>query len=72
MHLTAAHPRSASALVGDGIIPVPHDPTTAGKRAVLLAKDFLDRVSDRMQALIDNATTDVLWRRLGLPASQSV
>ncbi|MBB2910574.1 hypothetical protein FHS43_001837 [Streptosporangium becharense] len=55
MHLTAAHPRSATALVGEtayGIIPVPHDPSAAGKRAVQLAEDFLDRVSGRMRALI--------------------
>jgi hypothetical protein len=50
MHLSAVHPRSAAALVGDvayGLVPV-----TATDAAVRIANDFLDRVGDRVHAVI--------------------
>lgn len=50
MHLSAVHPRSAAALVGDvayGLVPVP-----GTDAAVRVANDFLDRVGDRVQAVI--------------------
>jgi DNA-binding PucR family transcriptional regulator len=50
MHLSAVHPRSAAALVGDvayGLVPV-----TTTDSAVRIATDFLDRVGDRVHAVI--------------------
>ncbi|MBE8524871.1 helix-turn-helix domain-containing protein [Amycolatopsis sp. H6(2020)] len=54
MHLSAAHPRCAAALVGDtayGLVPVTRD-TDAEQRALRIATDFLDRVGDRARAVI--------------------
>jgi PucR-like helix-turn-helix protein/diguanylate cyclase with GGDEF domain len=54
MHLSAVHPRCATALVGDvayGLVPI----TGGGngeERAVRIATDFLDRVGDRVHAVI--------------------
>jgi DNA-binding PucR family transcriptional regulator len=50
MHLSAVHPRCAAALVGDvtyGLVPVPD--TSAAAR---VANDFLDRVGERVNAVI--------------------
>jgi hypothetical protein len=55
MHLSAVHPRSAAALVGDvayGLIPVPRDRADGEERAVRIATEFLDRVGDRVRASI--------------------
>lgn len=54
MHLGAVHPRCAAALVGDvayGLLPVPED-GDGEQRAVRIATDFLERVGDRMHAVI--------------------
>ncbi|MCT2583468.1 PucR family transcriptional regulator [Actinophytocola gossypii] len=50
MHLSAVHPRCATALIGDvtyGLVP-----TTRDENAVRVATDFLDRVGDRAGAVI--------------------
>ncbi|MFJ8822140.1 PucR family transcriptional regulator [Streptomyces sp. NPDC102467] len=50
MHLSAVHPRSAAALVGDvvyGVVPVPADQADAEERAARVAAEFLARVGDR-------------------------
>jgi len=55
MHLGAVHPRSAAALVGDiayGLMPVRPDRTDGEERAVRIAKDFLERIGDRVTATI--------------------
>ncbi|TDU82361.1 DNA-binding PucR family transcriptional regulator [Kribbella voronezhensis] len=55
MHLGAVHPRSAAALVGDvayGLIPVRADRADGEENAVRIAKDFLDRIGDRVTATI--------------------
>jgi GTP-sensing pleiotropic transcriptional regulator CodY len=54
MHLSALHPRCATALVGDvvyGLIPVSGD-SNGEERAVRVASDFLERVGDRVRAVI--------------------
>ncbi|KDN22407.1 PucR family transcriptional regulator [Amycolatopsis rifamycinica] len=54
MHLSAVHPRCAAALVGDtayGLVPVTRD-TDAEQRALRIAGDFLDRVGDRVRAVV--------------------
>ncbi|WIX99528.1 helix-turn-helix domain-containing protein [Amycolatopsis mongoliensis] len=54
MHLSAVHPRCAAALVGDtayGLVPVTRD-ADGERRALRIAKDFLDRVGDRVRAVI--------------------
>ncbi|MTD58803.1 PucR family transcriptional regulator [Amycolatopsis sp. RM579] len=54
MHLSAVHPRAAAALVGDvvyGLIPVARD-GDGEDRAVRVATDFLDRVGERVRAVI--------------------
>jgi len=54
MHLSAVHPRCAAALVGDvtyGLVPVARD-GDGEQRAVRIATDFLDRVGDRVRAVI--------------------
>lgn len=53
MHLTAVHPGSAAALVGDvvyGLVPLVGDGSDGEARAVRVATDFLDRVGDRVRA----------------------
>lgn len=55
MHLSAVHPRSAAALVGDvayGLLPVAHDSDDAERRATRLAEEFLDRIGGRVDAMI--------------------
>jgi DNA-binding PucR family transcriptional regulator len=54
MHLSAAHPRCAAALFGDvvyGLIPAGRG-GDGGERAVRVATDFLDRIGDRVPAVI--------------------
>ncbi len=54
MHLSALHPRCATALVGDivyGLVPVSCD-SGGEQRAVRVASDFLERVGDRVRAVI--------------------
>lgn len=54
MHLSAVHPRCATALVGDvvyGLVPVSCD-SHGEQRAVRVASDFLERVGDRVRAVI--------------------
>ncbi|BCJ74761.1 PucR family transcriptional regulator [Catellatospora sp. IY07-71] len=54
MHLTAVHPRCVAALVGDvayGLIPVARE-GDGEQRALRIATDFLDRVGDRVRAVI--------------------
>ncbi|GAB3981040.1 helix-turn-helix domain-containing protein [Plantactinospora veratri] len=53
MHLSAVHPRCAAALVGDvayGLVPISRD--DGEQWAVRIAGDFLDRVGDRVHAVI--------------------
>ena len=55
LHLGAAHPRSAAALVGDvayGLVPVAGNADDGEERAVRLANEFLDRVGGRMRPVI--------------------
>lgn len=55
MHLTAVHPRSACALVGDvayGLVPITRTDIDGEERAVRIATEFLDRVGDRFPAAI--------------------
>ncbi|KOG86023.1 PucR family transcriptional regulator, partial [Streptomyces varsoviensis] len=52
MHLSAVHPRSAAALVGDvvyGIVPVHAGGADAEERAARIAADFLERVGERQE-----------------------
>ncbi|MGD9958052.1 PucR family transcriptional regulator [Nocardioides sp.] len=55
MQLSAVHPRSAAALIGDvayGLVPAPgtgHDGEESGRR---LANEFLDRLGDRVTAVV--------------------
>jgi hypothetical protein len=59
MHLSAVHPRCAVALVGDvayGLIPVAVASGDGDARAVRIATDFLDRVGDRVPAVIGIGT----------------
>jgi sugar diacid utilization regulator len=52
MHLTAVHPGSAAALIGDigyGLVPLHRD---GEQRAVRIATEFLDRVGERLPAAI--------------------
>lgn len=55
MHLSAAHPRSAAALLGGaayGLVPIGREGSDGGERAVRIATDFLDRVGDRVPAVV--------------------
>lgn len=55
MHLSAVHPRCAAALVGDvayGLLPVQRDQTDGEQRAVRIAKDFIDRIGERVSAVV--------------------
>jgi DNA-binding PucR family transcriptional regulator len=52
LHLSAIHPRSAAAAIGDviyGLLPLAGD--KAGTRAERTLQDFLDRVGDRLPAV---------------------
>jgi len=53
VHLGAAHPRSAAAIVGDvvyGLLPVADD--RGSERALRIAHDFLERVGERGDAVV--------------------
>ncbi|MEI5676301.1 MULTISPECIES: PucR family transcriptional regulator [unclassified Nocardioides] len=55
MHLSALHPRSASALVGDvtyGLVPLPRGVADGEDRALRIARDFLERVGDRATVVV--------------------
>ncbi|GAA1927081.1 helix-turn-helix domain-containing protein [Streptomyces durmitorensis] len=55
MHLTAVHPRSAAALVGDvvyGIVPATAGRPDAEERACRVADEFLERVGERQELLV--------------------
>ncbi|HEY7175163.1 MAG TPA: PucR family transcriptional regulator, partial [Micromonosporaceae bacterium] len=55
MHLSAVHPRCAAALLGDvayGLVPVPRACNDGEQRAARIATDFLDRVGERLRAVI--------------------
>lgn len=55
VHLSAAHPRSTAALIGQvvyGLVPVPRDAPDGDARALGIASDFLSRVGDRESAMI--------------------
>lgn len=55
MHLSAVHPQSAAALVGDvgyGLVPVARPGEEGEERALRIATGFLDRIGDRGRALI--------------------
>ena len=55
MHLTAVHPRSAAALVGDvayGLVPLTRAGADGEERAVRIATEFLDRVGERLPVTI--------------------
>ncbi len=55
MHLSAVHPRSATALVGDvsyGLVPVRRDGADGEERAMCIAADFLARISDRGHVVV--------------------
>ena len=75
MHLSAIHPRCASALVGDvayGLIPVTGTPASSGEgevRAARIAADFLDRVGDRSRSAI--GVGQVASDPAGLPAARA-
>jgi PucR C-terminal helix-turn-helix domain/GGDEF-like domain len=55
MHLSAVHPRCAAALVGDvayGLVPVQRDQADGEQRAVRIAREFIDRIGDRVNAVV--------------------
>jgi hypothetical protein len=55
MHLSAAHPRSAAALIGDvayGLMPLPGSGEDAEERGARIANEFLDRLGERVTAYI--------------------
>jgi hypothetical protein len=55
MHLSAVHPRAAAALVGDvvyGLVPVVRAGGDGEERGRCIATDFLDRIGDRVLAVV--------------------
>lgn len=55
MHLSALHPRSAAALVGDvtyGLVPLARGAEDGEERAVRIARDFLERIGDRASVVV--------------------
>lgn len=55
MHLSAVHPRSAAALIGDvayALVPLAGDPRCGEERAEAIATEFLDRIGDRSRAVV--------------------
>jgi hypothetical protein len=69
MHLSALHPRCATALVGDvtyGLVPSAPD---GDLRAMAIAADFLERVGDRTRAVI--AVSPVAADTADLPAARA-
>ncbi len=71
MHLSAFHPRCATALVGDvayGLVPVAGD-ADGEQRAMRIATDFLDRVGARGRAVI--GIGQVAADTAGLPGARA-
>ncbi|MGW0586154.1 PucR family transcriptional regulator, partial [Streptomyces sp. NPDC002920] len=55
MHVTAVHPRSAAALVGDiayALVPTGRDVEDGEERALRIAADFVDRIGDRVPVVV--------------------
>ena len=55
LHLSGVHPGSAAALVSGvtyGLVPLAGSGTDGDERAVRIARDFLDRVGDRMRPVV--------------------
>jgi DNA-binding PucR family transcriptional regulator len=55
MHLSAVHPRCAAALVGDvayGLVPVQGERVDGEERAVRIAREFIDRIGERVSAVV--------------------
>ena len=55
MHLSAVHPRSATALIGGtayGLVPVAREGSDGEDWAMQVARDFLERVGDRVPAVV--------------------
>ncbi|MEW1722918.1 helix-turn-helix domain-containing protein [Streptomyces sp. NPDC093109] len=71
MHVSAVHPRSAAALVGDvayALVPTGRDVADGEERALRIASDFVDRVGARIPAVIGvgavaGAVTDLAHAR---------
>jgi hypothetical protein len=71
MHLSAIHPRCATALIGDvayGLVPVTGD-GDGEERAKRIAAEFLERVGDRSRAVI--GIGQVAPDTAGLPAARA-
>jgi sugar diacid utilization regulator len=71
MHLSAAHPGSAVALVGDlvyGIVPVSKPADSAARRTARVASEFLDRTRAWARAVIGIGPVSGDWS--GLPRSR--
>lgn len=73
MHLTAVHPRCATALLGDvcyGLMPVVHDSDRAAEdSAMRVAAEFLARAADSDDAVVGVST--VAWRPAELATVRS-
>lgn len=72
MHLSALHPRSASALVGDvtyGLVPITRGSEDGEERAVRIARDFLERMGDRAPVVV--AIGPVATEVSGLPEARA-
>jgi hypothetical protein len=55
MHLSAVHPRAAAALIGDvvyGLLPVVREGGDGEERGRAIATEFLDRVGERIRAVV--------------------
>ncbi|MER5436639.1 helix-turn-helix domain-containing protein [Streptomyces sp. NPDC002588] len=55
LHVSAVHPRSAAALVGDvayALVPTGRDVADGEERALRIASEFVDRMGDRVPAVI--------------------
>jgi len=73
MHLRAVHPRSSCALVGRvvyALVPASGEEVAAELRAERIAQDFLERLGDRVQALVGigavaGSASDVARARTG-------
>ncbi|RPE39195.1 DNA-binding PucR family transcriptional regulator [Streptomyces sp. Ag109_O5-1] len=55
MHVSAVHPRSTAALVGDvayALVPAGRDVEDGEERALRIASDFVDRIGDHLPAVI--------------------
>ena len=71
MHLSAAYPGSAVAIVGDvvyGIVPVTRSLDGAGRRTARVAGEFLDRTRAWARAMVGIGSVSTDWS--GLPRSR--